>query len=296
MSNRYAIVNAEGEVVRSVQLSDSWLEEGEKSELILVLAGPAKRLEILAGDEEFAELQAKMSKLRWKFQEVARIFKEVIHQEKELGAGLKWLALRDHLPLFADQTLQKASGKGFGFALGVVSVSVLGFLVTILNLNIGMQKLEQELKQQVVQIVKKIPPKKTSVQATMNSQAVQPKTPQKASLQRMGALSVLGSLSKSQQRGGLNLGAVQTTAGPGLGGNAGSGGVKTNIYARGAVAAPLGSGGNLQGGGGYGTKGKGGGQAGYGNLSIVGSRGTSSIPLTSEASVGGGWTKISSAL
>ena len=56
MSNRYAIVNAEGEVVRSVQLSDSWLKEAENSELILVQAGPGKRLEILAGDVEFAEL------------------------------------------------------------------------------------------------------------------------------------------------------------------------------------------------------------------------------------------------
>src|SRR5690606_33539145 len=87
---------------------------------------------------------------------------------------------------------------------------------------------------------------------------------------------------------GLNLGAAQTSAGPGLGGTEGSGGVQTSIYAKGIVSAPLGAGGNVQGAGGYGTKGKGGGQAGYGNLSLVGSTGAAPIPLGGEAVIAQG--------
>ena len=84
------------------------------------------------------------------------------------------------------------------------------------------------------------------------------------------------------------MGAVKTTAGPGLGGGQGSGGVQTSIYAKGLVAAPLGSGGQVRGGGGYGTKGKGGGQSGFGSLSLVGSTGVSLIPVPGRASVVGG--------
>jgi hypothetical protein len=107
-------------------------------------------------------------------------------------------------------------------------------------------------------------------------------------LKRMGALAVLGSLSKGKQKGGVDLGAVNTSAGPGLGGTQGSGGVQTSLYGKGVVAAPVGVGGNIQGAGGYGTKGKGGGQAGYGKLSLIGSAGTSSMALTQEASVASG--------
>ncbi|MGZ3745467.1 MAG: AgmX/PglI C-terminal domain-containing protein, partial [Pseudobdellovibrionaceae bacterium] len=72
------------------------------------------------------------------------------------------------------------------------------------------------------------------------------------------------------------------------GGSQGSGGVQTSLYAKGVVAAPLGVGGNIQGAGGYGTKGKGGGHAGYGKLSLVGSAETSSITLNQEASAASG--------
>lgn len=159
-------------------------------------------------------------------------------------------------------------------------------------------KQEEEIKQQVVQIVKKIPVKpQPIVQQTTTAKTEQKqiakstkqiKTTKTASIKRMGALSVFGSMSKGKQRGGVNLGAVNTTAGPGLGGTGGSGGVQTTLYGKGLVAAPLGAGANMKGGGGYGTKGKGGGQAGYGKLSLIGSAGTSTIPLGREALVEGG--------
>jgi hypothetical protein len=159
-------------------------------------------------------------------------------------------------------------------------------------------KMEAEMKQQIVQIVKNIPIKQKTVPRVENNTSqtetqVQPKkvTQKIAAIKRMGALSVLGSLKNSNQKGGVNLGAANTTAGPGLGGNAGSGGVQTTLYGKGLVAAPLGVGGNMQGGGGYGTKGKGGGQAGYGKLSLIGSAGTASIPLGREALIEGGLDK-----
>jgi hypothetical protein len=156
-------------------------------------------------------------------------------------------------------------------------------------------KMEAELKQEVVQIVKHLPPKPPArVMPTVQDEARPVEAPvtkitvKTASIKRLGALAVLGSLSKSKQHGGVDLGAVNTTAGPGLGGNAGSGGVQTSLYGKGLVAAPLGVGGNMQGGGGYGTKGKGGGKAGYGKLSLVGSSGMDPIPLGREAIIEGG--------
>ncbi|MEK7358025.1 MAG: AgmX/PglI C-terminal domain-containing protein, partial [Bdellovibrionota bacterium] len=160
-----------------------------------------------------------------------------------------------------------------------------------------MAKQDEELKQQVVQIVKKIPVKPQPIvqhtqakteQKQIAKEVRQTKPTKTASIKRLGALSVFGSMKNGKQRGGVNLGAVNTTAGPGLGGSAGSGGVQTTLYGKGLVAAPLGAGANMNGGGGYGTKGKGGGQAGYGKLSLIGSAGTSTIPLGREALVEGG--------
>ncbi|HVK61699.1 MAG TPA: AgmX/PglI C-terminal domain-containing protein, partial [Bdellovibrionales bacterium] len=64
--------------------------------------------------------------------------------------------------------------------------------------------------------------------------------------------------------------------------------VQTTLYGKGLVAAPLGAGANVNGGGGYGTKGRGGGQAGYGKMSLIGSAGTSVLPLGHEALIEGG--------
>ena len=108
------------------------------------------------------------------------------------------------------------------------------------------------------------------------------------SMKNRGALSVLGSLSKSKQKGGVNLNKVKTSFGAGMGGKGGSGGVQTSVYAKGLTAAPTGRGGKIQGAGGYGTKGKGGGRAGYGKMGMSGSSGGYFRPLTRQALVGGG--------
>lgn len=155
-------------------------------------------------------------------------------------------------------------------------------------------KIEEELKQQVVKIVKNIPKQTPPPKMQVSQEKVQPSTtkiaPSKiAGLKRMGALSVLGSLNSGKNKGGLDISAAQSSAGPGMGGGTqGSGGVQTSLYAKGIVGAALGAGQNVNGGGGYGTKGKGGGQAGYGKLALTGSTGATPIPLGQESNVSTG--------
>lgn len=110
----------------------------------------------------------------------------------------------------------------------------------------------------------------------------------KVAVNQTGALGVLGSLSASKQKGGLNLNNVNTSAGIGRGGSEGSGGMQTSIYSKGLVSAPLGTGQKANGAGGYGTRGKGGGQAGYGKISLVGSSGSFFQPVETDAIVEGG--------
>lgn len=104
----------------------------------------------------------------------------------------------------------------------------------------------------------------------------------------LGALGVLGSMQSAKQRGGLQIDQAQTSAGIGRGGSQGSGGVQTAVYSKGLFAAPVGSGNRANGAGGYGTKGKGGGRAGYGKVSLVGSSNSFFDPIESEAWTEGG--------
>ncbi len=157
------------------------------------------------------------------------------------------------------------------------------------------EEVPEEKKREIVKVVKKkiaIPktPKRTvsvSQTTTQPKKSVKTKSVRKG-WKRRGALAALGQLKKSKQKGGLDLGAVKASAGPGMGGSQGSGGVQKSVYSKGMTSAPLGEGHNVKGGGGYGTKGKGGGKAGYGSVSLVGATGASLIPIPEEASVDGG--------
>lgn len=176
----------------------------------------------------------------------------------------------------------------------MLAILLLSFVLSRTNTN---DVMEQVAKQELVKIVNKVQIQKQKVVANPNfankdttvtekTQKVQPKKVD--AIKRMGALAALGSLKSGKQRGGIDLGAVNTTAGPGLGGTAGSGGMQTSLYGKGLVAAPVGPGAKMDGGGGYGTKGKGGGKAGYGKLSLVGSSGAQLVPVGTEATTEGG--------
>ncbi len=193
-----------------------------------------------------------------------------------------------------DPEMEEESDRLWWGALFIMALFFFTSMVFMSNLTIQTPEIQEELKQEVVQIIQRLHPK--PVQPKMDATFANPdaqvretaKPVKTGAVKRMGALGVLGSMKNSRQQGGLNLGAAQTTAGPGLGGTEGSGGVQTNIYAKGLVAAPLGAGGNIKGAGGYGTKGKGGGQAGYGTTSLLGATGGTSMALVSEATIDGG--------
>lgn len=201
------------------------------------------------------------------------------------------LSLIDHVDQVVHAPMVEKDNQKLIYVIALLVFLLNGAFMTVLKLSPPSEDLKAELKQQVVQIVKKLPPKETPKQQVIKKDQATVKTETNKKfngIKRLGALAVLGSLNKSPQKGGLNLNAVNTTAGPGLGGTAGSGGIQTSIYGKGLVAAPLGAGANMAGGGGYGTKGKGGGQAGYGKLSMVGSAGNMPIPLGREAIIEGG--------
>ncbi len=174
-------------------------------------------------------------------------------------------------------------------------VFMIGGLTAVLQGPRESEELEKELKTHVVRIIEKakrqprpVAVMSQTVRPSMEEQKPKAIQPRKRNVQRLGALAILGSMKKSRQKGGLNLDAARATDGPGLGGTGGSGGLQKSLYAKGIIAAPVGPGANIKGGGGYGTKGKGGGRAGYGSLSLVGSVGTSTLPLGTEALIEGG--------
>jgi outer membrane biosynthesis protein TonB len=108
------------------------------------------------------------------------------------------------------------------------------------------------------------------------------------SINQMGALGVLGSLSNSKQTGGIEMKNIQTSAGPGLGGAEGSGGAQLSTIAKGMVSSAYGYGNKVNGAGGYGTRGAGGGRGGYGTISMVGSAGGDFQPIDQDTFVEGG--------
>jgi hypothetical protein len=185
----------------------------------------------------------------------------------------------------SDPETKKTSGKAFHILWMLLIVVSLISLSYLFHLPPPVDATKTDLEQQLVKIVK--------LQEIKEKAAVAPKedakpTPKPKVLSRLGALAILGNLKSSAQRGGISVNAITTSAGIGLGGSQGSGGVQTSLYGKGLVSAPLGTGGNIKGAGGYGTKGKGGGQAGYGEMSLIGANGTEIMPMGQESTVDGG--------
>lgn len=269
----------DGQVVRT------FLLQGEEGHVIQ--RKDTRRLEIVTSLERLYQDKIK-------FNELGQIRRENLdHLNFDIpGVGTIKTARAD-IRTLNDPQLENENRRAWYTVLGLTLLVFVGLYMSFGRFLQVEDKIEEQMKQEVVQIIKKIQPKpKQAVDSSLvqkkDEVKEKPQVVKTPGVKRLGALGVLGSLKNSKQKGGLNLGAVQTTAGPGLGGNAGSGGVQTNIYAKGLVAAPLGAGGNVQGAGGYGTKGKGGGQAGYGSTSLLGATGGTSVPLASEATVGGG--------
>lgn len=278
MEQRLVLQDDSGKVLRAFNWSGEPLQ--------VIRRADTQRLELVENLESFQNRKIP-------FQTLGELNSGALKQGPVLVGKLGHLTLVDSIEsTLQDEASSKDDRKSWYLILGVLTGVFIALGVIVKNVPMVTAKLEEELRQQVVKIAKNISKPETVKPATnVNSDVKVSPTQKTVSLKRMGALSVLGSLKTGAQKGGLNLGQTQVTAGPGLGGTAGSGGVQTSIYAKGIVGAPLGAGGNIQGAGGYGTKGKGGGQAGYGNLSLVGSSGASPIPLGAEASVAKGLDK-----
>lgn len=278
MEKRLVLEDSNGTVLRTY----GW--QGQPVQVIR--RSDTRRVEVVPSTEH-------LSKRKIAFEKLGEIKKEDLAGKPFLVGKLGHLRLvEDIQETIKDEEVTAEEGNKLYLIALVLFLMAGAFLGFVFSRDPQVSKLEETLKQEVVKIVKQIPPKQKVDMQVMNKMPTDQPTPTATkpttSLKRMGALAALGSLSTGKQKGGLNLGAVNTSAGPGLGGTEGSGGVQTSLYGKGITSAPLGAGGNLQGAGGYGTKGKGGGQAGYGKLSLIGSAGTDSIPLTNEASVASG--------
>ncbi len=276
---RLVLEDSKGQVVRTY----AW--QGQTAQVIR--RADTRRLEVVCSTSE-------LERKKIDFEVQGEISLEQLKQKPFLVGRLGHLKLVEEVTSFAQDAKHEKENDRRWYQI-LATFLGLAFLFSLgLRFFVGgpTEQMEENLKQEVVKIVKNIQPKpKVDQNLQMNSQVqekttVTPKTT--TALKRMGALAALGSLKTGKQKSGLNLNAANTTAGPGLGGTQGSGGVQTSLYAKGVVSAPLGVGGNVQGAGGYGTKGKGGGQAGYGQLSMIGSAGTNAIPLAQEATVAEG--------
>nr|BFD65491.1 hypothetical protein HAGR004_05130 [Bdellovibrio sp. HAGR004] len=133
-------------------------------------------------------------------------------------------------------------------------------------------------------------------QAKLKTKPYKVNTAKAKDVSRIGALAALGGTPKGT-RGyeGLDNNSMKAIRSAGVGsggggvGSAGRGGIKGYLPGNGLIAGSAGEGsGRAQSAGGYGTKGVGGGRAGYGKISLVGGTSAVSLPLDEEATVEGG--------
>jgi hypothetical protein len=117
----------------------------------------------------------------------------------------------------------------------------------------------------------------------------------KVRVESVGALGVLGGMkSGSKNSAGFNMKAMNDSRGTSWNGasSGGVGGMERAIPGKGLVASAMGNGQQVEGGGGYGTRGKaGGGRPGYGSMNMGGTAASYFEPVQEEALVEGGLDK-----
>lgn len=117
----------------------------------------------------------------------------------------------------------------------------------------------------------------------------------KVSVDKVGALGVLGGMRHgSKNSAGFNMHALNDSRGSSWSGAgaAGVGGMERAIPGHGLMNGTMGQGQKIEGGGGYGTRGKaGGGRPGYGNMNMGGTAAAYFEPVQEEALVEGGLDK-----
>lgn len=284
----FYLENQKGQVVRSL----SWLNE----KLYVVYRHDLKRVELTESTQVYRDQEIEFEVLETLSKSDFKLAKQIKRTNLRIVTAAK-----DLLPEVAPS---EDNEEEFKLWLKRTSIAAAGLVAFLFSTHFIMSFFEKpEQKMEIVQVIDRTEEEKPLPQPIVTpseKKIVQPpqrrvikrvakmKTPRPQVTQR-GALGVLGSLGSSKQRGGLEVEAVGRSRGIGRGGGtAGSGGIQTSVYSKGMFAAPLGAGNNPDGAGGYGTKGKGGGQAGYGKLSLVGSSQAYFEPVASEAWIEGG--------
>jgi outer membrane biosynthesis protein TonB len=117
----------------------------------------------------------------------------------------------------------------------------------------------------------------------------------KVKVETAGALGALGGMkSGSKNSAGFNMAALNDSKGTSWNGagSGGVGGMERAVHGKGLIASSMGRGERIEGGGGYGTRGKaGGGRPGYGSMNMGGTAAAYFEPLDEEAMVEGGLDK-----
>jgi TonB family protein len=162
------------------------------------------------------------------------------------------------------------------------------------------KKIVEEVKRPHVKVSeKKIKPSnkvyRPVVKQQLKTKPYTVKTAKARDVQRVGALAALGgTLKGTKGYEGLDNNSMKAIRAAGIGsggggvGSTGRGGIKGYLPGNGLIAGSAGEGGRAQSAGGYGTRGVGGGRAGYGKLNMVGGTSATSLPLDEEATVEGG--------
>lgn len=263
--------------------------DGDQHNLIIVRSTVTGRIQVVSDLKQLEGLTSK-------FEVIEEVGARDLEKSPYVIGELGKLAFVDEVTEVSldtvDLTQIESEDKSWKVILALTGILFVSFMLAIKNIPRLTPQIEEELKSKIVKIRQVAPKPKTVVTQVK----VRPKVNQTTSvavkknqvnIKRMGALSALGQMNSGKQSG-LNLGAVESSRGPGLGGLQGSGGTQSNLYAKGMVSAPLGAGNNLAGAGGYGTKGRGGGQAGFGEMKLAGSLGAQALPVGSDASVAQG--------
>lgn len=287
------IENQFGQVIRYLKI--------DATKFLLIHRLDTQRIESVLNTQDLEEQKIPFQVLK----EVKT--KDVNSKGIVISGGTKLRLIDEITEIYLSTRPQEESDDNFKKALKYVAVANVLFLIFAFTLSYFLNRSAPESEMQIVRIEPRaIPPtvepmknkrnfvkhakiakiKKPAVKSNKN---LRPSPKRKmVAVNQLGALGVLGTLKNGPKTGGLKVNSIQTSRGPGLGGNAGSGGMQSSFYGKGLVGASLGAGNRVNGGGGIGTRGKGGGQAGYGSLSLVGTSGAYFQPVEEDAVVEGG--------
>jgi len=301
-----SLQNSKGETVRVIPATHD--------SVTILYRQDQKRLEITTDTSEYEE-----NKIPFTVIDTVKVNQKNAAQQSQVLSKGTWGQLtigQEVFHVLPEPKTRKEDDKDFFFFLKWTSAVQVGAVALIIVSSWLFHRYFQEPEAQVVKVFRredlKVPVVKVSEKKITNKKVFKPATLSKKvaktkkvvvrqngkvksnsvrsgnDLSRMGALSALGGMNKnSTGLGGLSNTAAKTS-GYGFDNNRARGGSARGMLGKGLVQAGIGGGETLQGYGGYGTSGKGRGQAAYGTLNMAGSSGGYYLPLSEDAVIEGG--------